>query len=57
MEVLHDVQQRLGWLSRESVKAIAAVLNLSVAEVHGVVALPRFPHRAAGRAQRRAVPW
>ena len=37
LEVLHDVQQRLGSLSRESVKAIADVLNLSVAEVHGVV--------------------
>ena len=37
MEVLHDVQQRLGCVSRESVKAIADVLNLSVAEVHGVV--------------------
>ena len=37
MEVLHDVQKRLGYVSREDVEAVADVLNLSVAEVHGVV--------------------
>ena len=54
MEVLHDVQQRLGFLSRESVEAIADVLNLSVAEVHGVVSFyhdfrtePPAAHRVA----------
>jgi len=54
MEVLHDVQERLGWVSRESVQAIAAALNLSVAEVHGVVSFyhdfrtePPAAHRVA----------
>src|SRR5262245_60938509 len=37
MEVLHDVQKRLGYVPPESVKVVADALNLSVAEVHGVV--------------------
>ena len=37
LEILHDVQQRLGCVSRENIEAIADALNLSVAEVHGVV--------------------
>ena len=37
MPVLHDVVEELGHVSREDVEAIADVLNLSVAEVHGVV--------------------
>ena len=37
LEILHEVQQRLGRVSREDIEAIADVLNLSVAEVHGVV--------------------
>jgi len=54
MEVLHDVQARVGWVSPESVQAIAAALNLSVAEVHGVVSFyhdfrtePPAAHRVA----------
>jgi formate dehydrogenase subunit gamma len=37
MPVLHDVVHELGHVAREDVEAIADVLNLSVAEVHGVV--------------------
>lgn len=37
MPVLHEVMQELGHIAREDVEAIADVLNLSVAEVHGVV--------------------
>jgi formate dehydrogenase subunit gamma len=37
MPVLHDVMDELGYISREDVEAVADVLNLSVADVHGVV--------------------
>jgi formate dehydrogenase subunit gamma len=37
LPVLHDVVEELGHIAREDVETIAAVLNLSVAEVHGVV--------------------
>jgi formate dehydrogenase subunit gamma len=37
MPVLHAVVEELGSIDREDVEAIADVLNLSVAEVHGVV--------------------
>ena len=37
MPVLHDVVGELGHVAREDVETIAEVLNLSVAEVHGVV--------------------
>ena len=37
LPVLHDVVEELGYVAREDVEAIADVLNLSVAEVHGVV--------------------
>lgn len=37
MPVLHEVMEELGQIAREDVEAIADVLNLSVAEVHGVV--------------------
>jgi formate dehydrogenase subunit gamma len=37
MPVLHDVMEELGHIAREDVEAIADTLNLSVAEVHGVV--------------------
>jgi formate dehydrogenase subunit gamma len=37
MPVLHAVMEELGSVDREDVEAIADVLNLSVAEVHGVV--------------------
>ena len=37
MPVLHDVMEELGHIAREDVETIADALNLSVAEVHGVV--------------------
>jgi formate dehydrogenase subunit gamma len=37
MPVLHAVVEELGHIAREDVEAVADVLNLSVAEVHGVV--------------------
>jgi len=37
MPVLHDVMEELGYITRADVEAIADVLNLSVAEVHGAV--------------------
>ncbi|HET9630944.1 MAG TPA: NAD(P)H-dependent oxidoreductase subunit E [Terrabacter sp.] len=37
MPVLHEVMEELGHIDREDVETIAEVLNLSVAEVHGVV--------------------
>jgi formate dehydrogenase subunit gamma len=37
MPVLHEVMAEFGYVAREDVETIAAVLNLSVAEVHGVV--------------------
>lgn len=37
LEVLHDVQRAAGWISDEAVVDVADELNLSVAEVHGVV--------------------
>jgi formate dehydrogenase subunit gamma len=37
MPVLHEVMEELGHIAREDVETVADVLNLSVAEVHGVV--------------------
>jgi formate dehydrogenase subunit gamma len=37
MPVLHEVVEQFGSVAREDVETIAGVLNLSVAEVHGVV--------------------
>jgi formate dehydrogenase subunit gamma len=54
MPVLHEVVEELGHIAREDVEAIADVLNLSVAEVHGVVSFyadfrtePTAAHRVA----------
>jgi formate dehydrogenase subunit gamma len=37
MPVLREVMEELGHVARDDVETIASVLNLSVAEVHGVV--------------------
>jgi formate dehydrogenase subunit gamma len=37
LPILHEVQQALGYIPKEAVPQIAAALNLSRAEVHGVV--------------------
>ncbi len=54
MPVLHEVMEEVGYIDRSDVVAIAGVLNLSVAEVHGVVSFyhdfrtePAAAHRVA----------
>lgn len=37
LEILHDVMAARGYIGDEDVREVADVLNLSVAEVHGVV--------------------
>jgi len=37
LPLLHDLQRELGWIDDAAVAAVAAALNLSRAEVHGVV--------------------
>jgi formate dehydrogenase subunit gamma len=37
LPILHAVMEELGHIAREDVETIAEVLNMSVAEVHGVV--------------------
>ena len=37
LPVLHDVHDALGWIPPDSLESIARGLNLSLAEVHGVV--------------------
>ena len=56
MPVLHEVMDELGHVAHEDVETIADVLNLSMAEVHGVVSFYHdFRSRSPGRARRRAV--
>jgi formate dehydrogenase subunit gamma len=37
LPILHELQHKLGYIPEESVKQIAQALNLSRAEVHGVI--------------------
>lgn len=37
LEILHDVQHEFGWLPESTVLVLAHALNLSRAEVHGVI--------------------
>ncbi len=37
LPVLHAIQDRFGWIDRADVEVVADVLNLSVADVHGVL--------------------
>ena len=50
MLILHEVQDRFGYVPRESVPIIAHALNLSRAEVHGVVTFYHDFRHAAARA-------
>ena len=52
LEILHDVQTTLGYVPGDAVPLIAAALNLSRAEVHGVVS---FYHHFRGTAPGRTV--
>jgi formate dehydrogenase subunit gamma len=50
IEVLHAVQDALGFVPKEAVPMIAQGLNLSIAEVHGVVTFyHHFRERPHGR--------
>ena len=42
LEILHDVQRSLGYVPAEAVPLIAGALNLSRAEVHGVVSFYHY---------------
>ncbi|MDD4866315.1 MAG: NAD(P)H-dependent oxidoreductase subunit E [Mycobacterium sp.] len=50
LEILHDLHRRLGYIDPDVVPLVAAELNLSRADVHGVVTFYRdFRSRPAGR--------
>ncbi len=50
MPILRRIQDRLGWVPRDAVPLIANILNLSRAEVHGVVSFYHdFRHTPPGR--------
>lgn len=50
LEILHDVQEQLGFIPEAALPALAKALNLSRAEVHGVVTFYHDYRRApAGR--------
>ena len=42
LPVLHAVQERLGFVPKDSIPLIALELNLSIAEVHGVVSFYHY---------------
>lgn len=52
LPILHAVQARFGWIDEIAVRVIADVLNLSRAEVHGVVS---FYHDFRDRPEPRPV--
>ena len=50
MLILRRIQDELGWVPRDAVPLIAAALNLSRAEIHGVVSFYHdFRHAPPGR--------
>ena len=50
LPLLHDLQEELGFVGEETVAAVAAAMNLSRAEVHGVVSFYHdFRKAPAGR--------
>ncbi|TAJ41965.1 MAG: formate dehydrogenase subunit gamma [Reyranella sp.] len=50
LPILHDVQAAFGWVPPEVVRVVAAALNLTRAEVHGVVSFYHdFRDAPAGR--------
>lgn len=50
LPILHDIQERLGWVPDEAAAHVAEALNLSRAEVHGVLTFYHDFRRApAGR--------
>jgi formate dehydrogenase subunit gamma len=50
MVILRRIQDQLGWVPRDAVPLIAGILNLSRAEVHGVLTFYHdFRHQPPGR--------
>jgi formate dehydrogenase subunit gamma len=50
LPILHDIAHAVGWIPAPVVPVIAEALNLSRAEVHGVITFyPHFRTRAPGR--------
>jgi formate dehydrogenase subunit gamma len=50
LEILHDIQDRLAFVPQSVVPVIAEALNLSRAEVHGVISFYHdFRHEPAGK--------
>ncbi|MBM3396912.1 MAG: formate dehydrogenase subunit gamma [Betaproteobacteria bacterium] len=50
LPLLHEVQHELGYVPEEAIAPIATALNLSRAEIHGVVSFyPDFRRTAPGR--------
>lgn len=50
MPILRKIQDELGWVPRDSVPVIAEILNLTRAEVHGVLTFYHdFRHEPPGR--------
>lgn len=50
LPLLHEVQDRLGYVPKESVRQIAQAMHLSIAEVHGVISFyHHFRQAAPGR--------
>jgi len=48
MPILHAVQEKLGFIPHEAVPMIARELNLSIAEVHGVVSFYHYFRKERG---------
>jgi formate dehydrogenase subunit gamma len=48
MPILHDVQSTVGYVPADAVPLIARELNLSIAEVHGVVSFYHYFRRQPG---------
>jgi formate dehydrogenase subunit gamma len=50
MPILRKIQDELGWVPRDCVPILAEILNLSRAEVHGVISFYHdFRHQPPGR--------
>jgi formate dehydrogenase subunit gamma len=45
LPICHDIQQRLGFVPKDAVTLIAHALNLSIAEVHGVLTFYHYFRR------------
>ena len=65
LPILHALQEEFGYIDEAAVPLIAEALNISQAEVHGVISFYHdFRHAAAGppraarcAARKRASPW